>query len=369
MDTFAVIPSPRGQGFVELSAEDADLVELSRKPTGRVFRKQILEFGPLHYGGQVVNIDDKFIDTMVANFSAGYCDIVQAPKAGPKNEHTEAPESNLGEVIALHKTKKGLYADIDVRIPEDAEKMGKTYLGASAMLHMDYTDTKTDTKVGPTLLHTAITNRPYVTGLEGYEEIIAASAPGGDEYETVVLTTPTQEVLPMTLEEWVAAGKADHNIDVTALQAKAAEGVKLSNAVVSNLTEHGLIQLSAGSEAGPSEVVGMVQAAGAKIVELTSTIDAAREREAVKDAESAVDELVAAGRILPAARDAHVKLKLTVPAEIFDGVVPEKPLVTLSHEEGEITGDPAHETAVEAEIARLSQVAHDKLDAPILVGS
>ena len=69
-----------------------------------------------------------------------------------------------------------VYTLLDIRDPAAAEKMGKTLLGASAFLHMDYTDTRTNKKVGPTLLHTCVTNRPYVTDLDDYEEVVAATA-------------------------------------------------------------------------------------------------------------------------------------------------------------------------------------------------
>jgi len=368
MDTFAVIPAPRGAGFVELTADDADLIELSRKPQGRVFRKQILHYGDLHYGGRTVKVDEDFVDTMILNFTNNVADIVQVPKAGPKNEHTEDPDRNIGEVIAIHKNAKGAYVDIDVRT-DDADKMGKTLLGASALLHLDYKDTKTDKHVGPTLLHTAITNRPYVTELDGFEELIAASAQGADDIEMVVLTaTPTTEE-PMTYDEWVAAGKADHNIDVPSLIAARDEGIQLSNAVTTTFAETGLIALSAGESATTADAIAAVKGAGEKIVELTATIDTQLQEAALSAATADVQELIDAGRILPKDKDGYVELKLSKP-DIFDKIVSEKPLVELSREDGLTpNNDQAQVSAVDAEVIRLSQLAHDKLDAPVAVAS
>lgn len=141
MDRFVIVPAPRGDGFVELS----------RSRQGRVFRKQILPFGKFHYGDSVIDVDEKLVDSLVRNFSAGVADIVQVPKVDGKNAHTEDPDRNIGEVIGLVKTSKGLYADIDART-DDADKLGKTLLGASAMMHLNYTDTRTGKKAGPTLL-------------------------------------------------------------------------------------------------------------------------------------------------------------------------------------------------------------------------
>ena len=370
METFAVVPSPRGEGFVELSADDNDLVELSRKPQGRVFRKQILHYGDLHYGGRTVKVDEPFVDTLIANFTNNVADIVQVPKAGPKNEHTEDPDRNIGEVIAIHKNEKGAYVDIDVRT-DDADKMGKTLLGASAMLHMDYTDTRTDKRVGPTLLHTAITNRPYVTELDGFEEIIAASAEGADSIQMVVLTAASDEQgddMPLTREEHIAALKADHNLDVEALITRAEEGVALSNAVRDKLTEHGLIELSAGSEASQADLVGAVETAAGRIVELSNTIEAQREESLRLSAETAVQELVDAGRILPKDKESYVELKLSNEA-LFDKIVPEKPIIELSREDGTEPTDQGPAKAVEDEVTRLSNVAKDKLDAPITLAA
>jgi hypothetical protein len=232
---------------------------------------------------------------------------------------------------------------------------------------MDYKDTRTNKRVGPTLLHTAITNRPYVTELDGFEEIIAASAPGADNIQTVVLTsaTPIQEEA-MTYAEWVAQGKAEFQTDVEALKLSAAQSVQLSNAVRDNLTEHGLIQLSAGEDASPADAIAAVKGAGEKIVELSGTIDTMRTEALRLSADSEVQELVDAGRVLPKDKESYVELKLSNP-DLFDKIVPEKPLVELSREAGvEGDDDASKKKTVDDELTRLSKVAK-RAGIPILV--
>ena len=125
------------------------------------------------------------IDHLMTNFTDGVADIVQVPKVDGQNKHTEDPDRNIGEVVDLKRREDGgLDAIIDVRTA-DTEKIGKTLLGASAMMHMDYTDTRTGSRMGPTLLHTAITNRPYITGLDDFQEYVAASADTSDDTEVV----------------------------------------------------------------------------------------------------------------------------------------------------------------------------------------
>jgi hypothetical protein len=144
------------------------------KPKGKLFRKQLLHWGEFAHPnlpGKKITVDEAFADKLITNFSRGVCDIVQVPIVDDKNKHTEDPLRNIGEVIDLERDDKGIYALVDARSEKYASELGKTLIGASAMMNLDYTDTKTGEKVGPTLLHMAITNRPYITGLDAFDEV------------------------------------------------------------------------------------------------------------------------------------------------------------------------------------------------------
>jgi hypothetical protein len=353
----AIVPPVRGEGFVELAR--------SRK--GRVFEKQILNYGDLLYpgvkGGKV-HIDDEWADKLITNFSNGVCDIVQVPKAGPNNEHTEDPDRNIGEVIGLVKRNGKIYAHLDARDAEAAEKLGKTLLGASAMLHLDYTDTKTGSKVGPTLLHVAVTNRPYITGLEDFEEVLAASADGSGEEVVMLTATDNQEGSVMTLEELLAELKSEHGIDVAELQTKAEQSemaAALSNKIETELGTAGVLTLSNGEKATADELINAIGEAGQKIVSLSSRVDELVEKGAKDAAASRVEGLVRSGHILPKNKDAQIELLLSN-SDLFEKLLPEKPLVKLSNneEDGEAgfhVEDDQQKQTVEAEVARLTQVA------------
>ncbi len=351
---FAIVPPEKGEGFVELS----------RTASGRVFRKQILHYGDLHYpGAGTVKVDEAFADKLIANFSNKVADIVQVPLAGANNEHSEDPSRNLGEVIAIRKGAKGVYVDMDIR--KGADDIGKTLLGSSAMLHLNYTDTKTGKKVGPTLLHNCITNRPFVTELEDFEEVLSLSAPGvdiTDQNQIVVLTSAPalpKEKKMATLDELIAELKSDHGIDVTALQARAADADKalaLSNKIQEELVGTGLLKLSAGQEADADTLIGAVAEAGSQIVALTAKVDGLVEDAAKAAATTEVEKLVLSGHILPKDKDAMLELRLSN-ADLFEKLVPENPVVKLSNEDGFTPTDEAHKATVETEITRLTAVA------------
>lgn len=371
-EELVIVPSS-GDGFVELA----------RTRSGRLFRKHILNKGDLRHPvtGKTIKIDDTFVKTLKKNFDSGVCDIVQVPLANEKNEHSEAPDRNIGEVVGIEESGDKVFAVLDVRKAEYAEELGKTLLGASAMMHLDYTDTKTGQKVGPTLLHTCVTNRPYVTGLENYEEIVAAS---DSSDEAVVLLTednaavavaekPTEEKdMPdeakpqdtptkASLEELLTALKTDHGIDVDALKAQATEAASaaaLSKTLVDALTEAGVVKLTNTDDkdnVSNEDVVGAVAELAKNNVALTDRVNKLERQ----DAEHIVDALVGEGRVIPAQRAAFVELKLSNPT-MFDQLVPAEPIVKLNNEQGKTPpNDEAHKKDVDADIERYVKLTRE----------
>jgi hypothetical protein len=374
MDDLAILPAP--------SATEP-YVELARTQQGKLFRKHILSLGTLIHPqtGDRLKLDEQWYDQLKANFEAKVCPIVQVPLADEKNRHTEAPDRNVGEVIGLERQGPKIYALMDIRDDDAAGKVGKTLLGSSAFLHMNYTDTKTGQKVGPTLLHNCITNRPYVTDLDDYEPVLAASNVISDEPAILVLTEqpapapdsgsraditgdvtdPAEEEpeVPLTKEELVAQLKT-HGIDVEALQAAAAQppapqpdNAALSAAVVDALKQAGVVQLSAAD--------GTVTQDDLKnaIVELAQTAKAQGEEIGelkLAAAEAKVDAYIDAGRLLPKSREKAVRLELS--GDGFEEfLAPEKePFVKLNSSEGTAgdEGQRSQEVDIDAEVAKLT---------------
>jgi hypothetical protein len=349
MNGFAIVPSTR-----------SDFVELARTPRGtKLFKKHILSKGTLHYNGDDISIDDAFFDALKKNFTDGVCDIVQVPIADAKNQHTEDPLRNIGEVVELREEDDKLYAIIDARKKEAADELGNTLLGASAFFSTNYEDKRTGKKAGPTLLHVAVTNRPHEVGLEDYEELIAATAESSSD--AVYLTAPIEETKKMDRDELISALKVEHNIDVTDLQRRAAEGdkaVALSNsltAALGGLKEQGLISLSNSEEASADDLVGAIGQLAEKNVELSAKVDTLVETSAKDAAEARVDKLISDGFITPAKKQANIDLLLSNP-ENFEALLPEKPLVALSAEDMHGSDDTEQTSAAESELVRLSNL-------------
>jgi Mu-like prophage I protein len=353
-DARYIIPAPAGATYEPVTDIPAELSR-SRRVLGKLFEKHILNMGPLIHPktGARINIDDAFVGALQANFAKGVCDIVQVPLANDQNEHVENPGANLGEVVGIQQRQGKVYALIDAR--QDAEKFGKTYLGASAFLSTNYTDSSTGTKVGPALLHVAVTNRPYVTGLEDYREVIAASDNTG---EVVVLTEP-EDAVPLTREQLLEQLRTDHGIDVEALQAAAAaqppagpDTAALSAAVVEALRASGVVQLAQpDGQVTQQDVVAAVLELSTANKGLTGQVATLRQQQA----EAEVDTYIAAGRVLPKQRTAFVTLALS-DRDMLETLLPVEPVVKLNAQEGLAGPDGAQrqEEDIDGEIARLT---------------
>lgn len=341
-------------------------VNLSRTKSGRLVRKEILQTGTLNYpklkGGKL-EITDDILDQIVTNFDNKVCDIVQFPIVDGNNAHTEDPMRNAGEVMKLKHEGNSLYAYIDVRKPEVIEGIeNKTVLGASAMLSVNYTDTRTGKTAGPTLLHVAGTNRPHVLDLEDFE-VIAASVDGTSE--AVLLSRPTdEEKTPMeTLNETLERLKTEHGIDVPALQAAVTDSSKfdeLSTKLSAALDNSGVIKLSNGETASAEDLVIAVGKLVDDKVELSGRVDALDASFKRKEAEVAVDKLVDTGFVAEAARDGYVELKLTNET-LFKTLVPEQPIINLSGEPaGVVPVDESKADLENAEIDRYAKLAAEQ---------
>lgn len=377
MGELAIAPQSSGEGAEQF-------ISLGRTQTGsKLVRKHILTKGTLHYPGVAggkLEITDAFLDKLQSNFEAKVCDTVQVPVAGARNEHTEDPDRNIGEVIGLQREKDKLYAVIDVRREDAAEKIGKTYLGASAMFATDYVDTKTGEKAGPTLLHVAVTNRPHLNNLDDYEEIVTMSADSAiepvvlteeliapeapeaetpEEPEEAPETTITEDTMP-TLDELKATLKNEHSIDVDGLIAERDGAVALSNTLTAEITDKlgstGVIKLSNGAEASADDLVKAVTDAGTSIVELSAKVNSMSETLVRKAAEESVDSFIRAGKIAPVEREDQLLFALSN-KDLFETITAKRPvIVALSAEEG-VTPDGGPEKSAE-EIGRELAAKH-----------
>jgi hypothetical protein len=360
---YAIVPSER-----------TDFVELAQTKEGRLFKKEILRVGkfshPSGKADEVLEITPELLATLKKNFDDGVCDIVQIPVVGDTNAHTEDPERNAGEVIGMQVEGDKLFATLDIRKDAVADQLGKTLIGASVMYHQNYENTATRQKVGATPLHVAITNRPHITGLEPFQELVAAS---GDSSDDVVAFTPQVKPkeeppkMPKTIAEWAAELKVEHpGIDLEALIAASKaepESDKILASLAAALDKAGLVKLT-NTDPGKPPVGEDLKNVVETVTKLSTDNTALSSRVQTLEDEritSKVDEKVRTGFIIPAKRDKMVELAKR-DFEAYELALPDEPIVKLTSEQGvsEVENDDQKVEDVDKEITRLSAMANGK---------
>ena len=352
------------QNFVAVQGgRDDAFVELARSQKGKLFRKQILpmnsDFTHPSAPGKKIHIDKAFAESLQRNFRTGG-DIVQVPIVNDANQHVEDPLRNAGEVVDLTFDDTGVYATIDAR--KHTDDFGKTLLGASALMHLDYPDTKTGKKRGPTLLHVAVTNRPYLNDLKDFEEVVAMSAADTSGEKPVVLIPADQTEEKMDLTQALAFLKDEHGIDVEALQEKAASNTDELVAAMSNVLGTATGKTTDGDMTIKDVADAVIELAEERVA-LSAQVESlteANERAAQEKAEAEVDGLIRQGRILPKSRDTMIALSREDRTK-FDALVPDTAIVSLSAE-GVDTFDEPKAEALQANIRRLADLANGKND-------
>lgn len=367
------------------SSVASGFVAAGKSRQGRLFRKQILKLGRLRLpSGDHLTIDSEFLNSVVSNFNSGTVDHVQIPAALDDNSHTEDPERNLGEVVGLEANDKGLFALMDFRKSSSMDAPGSTILGASAALALDYKKTDTGEKVGPVLLHVCATNRPHVTGMEEYSELIAASS--DLQEQEVVFLSSEEEAMPDTelkdLEGEALADALKERFGIADVAAWAASLVPEAAAKPAVSFEPSEAQLEAARAEGRKELVEALSAvlggdskvelsastpetvelsqSVAKLAEENSALSAQVVELSRSAARAEVDSYVAKGFILPKAVEPMTEIFLSN-REQFEALLPSEPIVpldALGQETVELTGSAspeADEARVASEVARISK--------------
>jgi hypothetical protein len=387
-------------------------ISLARTKQGKLFRKPILKIGDkfTHPANpkNFVTVTPHMASTMVRNFEKSIIPIVQFPKVGQDNAHSEDPTHNLGEVIGLEIDGQEVVAVIDVR--KSAEDVGSTILGASAMIDLDRLDTRSGQRVGPTLIHVAATNNPHVTNLGDYREIIAASAELEDN--PILLATeqrepdvgtfaqqiadllgldvpddPDEGTILQILSDAVAAAEDEDNEEITAeevdeildtmsddeIEELAVElgieddepeymeyedteeedmmeplAASALSQIASALGRTGTLKLSSGQSVTPDDVVGAIVELSDQNANLGQTVLEL----ATKNAENEIDGLVRLGYILPAQRDTMVRLSMT-DRQTYEELLPAQPIIDLSYEDGVGEDDTVYQRDMDDEIQRI----------------
>jgi hypothetical protein len=169
-----------------LESPDAPLraVELS-EGRGKQFLKQLVKYGtfadPADRKNGKMHLDPDWGQKIVENFTKGYRGRIPVP-AGHTHSDTELATNNRGELLSVESRADGLWGVLDIRDPKTVEDIESERLwDVSINFDNEYVDSKTGSEVGPTLMHVALVNDPYVKGMPTFGSL-------SDNRKTIMLS-------------------------------------------------------------------------------------------------------------------------------------------------------------------------------------
>ena len=142
--------------------------------TGSLYSKQIIKFGNYvdpWFPEWPMTLDSEWGDRVKDNFDKKVVGRVAVPAS-----HTDDPEKNRGELLALENDGEGLNGTLDIRDPETVAAIENGLIWDDSISFTNNYIDETGTGWGPVLFHVALVNNPYITGMKGFQALSKAAS-------------------------------------------------------------------------------------------------------------------------------------------------------------------------------------------------
>lgn len=186
-------------GLIQFAADDT----IQATFNGSIYRKQLAKFGewvnPQYPGlssSPIMTLDEAWAEKIVENFNKN---TLGAPVPVPLN-HTNDAKANTGRVQSLDIVPgDGLYGNL---IISDADTVGKLDRGEifDVSISFDWNHVRTDDNknYGPTLLHVALVNNPYLLEMNSFEKVGPALSKLEETLKAINLSQPGRDVIMLS---------------------------------------------------------------------------------------------------------------------------------------------------------------------------
>jgi phage I-like protein len=141
---------------------------------GTLYSKQIIKFGNYvdpWFPEWPMTLDSEWGDLIKENFDKKTVGRVAVPAS-----HTDDPEKNRGELLAVENDGEGLNGTLDIRDPQTVQDIENELIWDDSI---SFTNNYIDEKGighGPVLFHVALVNNPYITGMAGFQALSKAAS-------------------------------------------------------------------------------------------------------------------------------------------------------------------------------------------------
>lgn len=160
---------------------------------GTIYRKQLVKFGewenpdyPWFSDDPKMTLDEDWGNRIKENFDAGNL----GSKVPVPLNHTDDVKANTGELVGVEVVAgDGLYGSLEIRDAETTEGLDNGLIfDVSISFVWDLVRQDNGKHYGPTLLHVALVNTPYLIGMSAFEKVGAALSKLNKSFKPVGLS-------------------------------------------------------------------------------------------------------------------------------------------------------------------------------------
>lgn len=183
------MPKTKYGNVLQFATEDTQKASFN----GSIYRKQLVKFGvwenpdyPWFSDDPKMTLDEDWGNRVKENFDAGNL----GSKVPVPLNHTDDVKANTGELVALEVVAgDGLYGDLEIRDAQTIEDLDNGLIfDVSISFVWDLVRQDDGKHYGPTLLHVALVNTPYLIGMNAFEKVGAALSKLSKSFKPVGLS-------------------------------------------------------------------------------------------------------------------------------------------------------------------------------------
>lgn len=186
-------------GLIQFAADDTQAATFS----GSVYRKQLAKYGewvnpeyPYRSSDPIMTLDEVWGNKIVENFNAN---TLGSPVPVPLN-HSDDVKANTGRVQYLESIPgDGLYGDLLIKDKQAIQMLDDEIIfDVSISFDWDYVRTDNNKSYGPTLLHVALVNNPYLIEMNTFEKVGPALSKLEEAFKPVGLSLAGNNVMMLS---------------------------------------------------------------------------------------------------------------------------------------------------------------------------
>lgn len=183
------MPKTKYGNILQFASEDTQKASFN----GTIYRKQLVKFGewenpdyPWFSDDPKMTLDEDWGNRVKENFDAGNL----GSKVPIPLNHTDDVKANTGELVGLEVVAgDGLYGDLEIRDAQTIEDLDNGLIfDVSISFVWDLVRQDNGKHYGPTLLHVALVNTPYLIGMSAFEKVGAALSKLSKSFKPVGLS-------------------------------------------------------------------------------------------------------------------------------------------------------------------------------------